>query len=153
MFVSNVSNTVLSEKKTFTLNNTCSAGPLHFHFHNLLGGMDTFTFYGSRATRQNIKRQTWEKQLPEVPTVKDRGVTTLANVETLEFTAFSDFLNKAEALWVRELFSSIQIYVEDGTDLVSVTSISRPQIVVSSEDLVQYEFRYQGSILKTLPTT
>ena len=71
-----------------------------------------------------------------------RGSKQFSNVITRNQNANSDWLTQAEADWLRELFFSTNVYIQDGTDFQPVV-ITDSTMTEKTNPRTQKVFQYQ----------
>jgi len=108
---------------SFTVDNTCTKNEVfRFHFLNQLGGYDSFTFYRGNIKTSNIERSNY-KQVSNVMTSattsgyntysrgkKDFNITISENIKVQ-----SDWVNQATMIWLEELITSPDVYLDHAT--------------------------------------
>lgn len=115
---------VVSETKTFTVNDACSKYDTYrFHFLNKLGGFDSFTF--NRLSRQvsAITRQRYKKNLGTITAVTGAYGYNKSDAQDVVFdvdikdgiSISSDWLTDTESAWLEELVSSPVVYHDHAT--------------------------------------
>lgn len=116
----NNNNVASSELFTFYLDDTCTKYTTYrLHFLNKLGGFDAYNFRLKDTLNTDIVRTTYER-MPGTFSAgdfnikqTDRGVVTTDLKYTDRITVNSDWLTNAEFVWLKELFTSPEIYWED----------------------------------------
>ena len=150
-----------TEVKTFEIDSRCSKyTPYRLWFWNRLGGYDSYTFPLKRLRRIDINRSLYEQVLDADYSLGDRGDTVLSIIAQEGFVFASDNLTTDEGLWLKELFTSpdVFLYVPAETETVSVDitgvvhrSSNQTADFVLSEDIpIGTEFHYEvsgGSII------
>ena len=132
--------TAVSNTHTFLVDNTCTKNNVYrLHFLNRLGGYDSFSFI--RASKKNITVQRSNyRQIVGADTsatawgysTKDRGQTTYNSRSNESISIKSDWITEATNDWLKELITSVDVYLDDATyGLVPIN------IVNSSYDLKQ----------------
>lgn len=82
---------------------------------NRLGGFDYFTFNWKNKNSINIERKMYKQNLPWNYTMGAREDTILAQTSVDSYTISSDFISEIEAIWMKELFASKEVYwLKDG---------------------------------------
>lgn len=129
-----------SELRTFTIKDVCET-PMRLHFLNRLGGMDSFTF-GLRhkksvdVDRMEINRQGYLYSTAITNLQKENGLIN-ANItarDTIQLN--SNWLTDAEIVWLEELITSPEIFLEmDGEyHSVLITNYNQFEIKTQSQD-------------------
>lgn len=133
----------VTEKRTFIIDRRCYANPVRFHFLNSLGGFDPFTFTGHRKETVRTKQVPFSKSLGLSFGIGDRGLSTLAVKSQFIREARSDFLNEADRRWLSELFTSPEIFIQEGTDLIPVVRNTVQMQFIRDGGLNQLRIRYE----------
>lgn len=115
--------------QTYIFTKECTwkgANPITLHFFNALGGYDTFNFRLVRKFSSQIRRDTYQKNLGTLSnhawsyTDMDRG-TTVFNTEIEDgLHCESDWINDNQAVWLRELIESADVYYHNGSSMIPV---------------------------------
>nr|MBI1231422.1 hypothetical protein [Cytophagales bacterium] len=110
---------ITAAKATFNIVPTCK-GATRVHFLNRLGAMDSYTFIG--AERRNIRTasSTVEKIKPANYNPTARGTKVFQKDATIRLSCSSDALRPDEMLWLEELLTSPEVYVQRGNINVPV---------------------------------
>ena len=125
--------TVTSETLTYTIDDACTKNDvLVFHWLNKYGGFDSFSFIRANTQKADITRASYKK-----PTGTISGSTYSYSAADNQNTVFdtrikdkievlSDWLTDAESVWLEELVTSPEIYLDDATyGLVAVNVIDK----------------------------
>lgn len=134
---------VISEAQKFILDLKCFANPIRMWWLNKLGGFDAFTFTGDIKESIRSKQTSYERDLGFSFDVKDRGETVLGVKAENRLEAFSDFMTRDEAEWLQELYTSPQVFLQEGTDIIPIVILSRRQKTFDSDDLIQFKIQYK----------
>ena len=110
----NSANTQKSEKRTFIVDKKNYQNPKRFHFENSLGGIDAYTFTGDYSEMQNTEKTGFKKQIGLSHAITERGHSVLGTFEQDEHSITSEYLNKANATWLKELSGSAWVVLRDG---------------------------------------
>jgi hypothetical protein len=100
--------------------------PIRFKFMNNYGKYDYYTFTGAMTKNTNIKRNTYKSNPNQWSGTNYRYSTTsrgLSQYETIlddTITINSDWITEAESIWLEQLVTSPDVYIYDGSNLVSV---------------------------------
>ncbi len=135
--------TTRSETKKFILDQKCYANPIRMWWLNKPGGFDTFTFTGDIQEFIRSRQTSYERDLGFSFDVEDRGETVLGVKAENRLEAFSDFMTRDEADWLRELYTSPQVFLQEGTDFIPIMILSRKQKTFDSDDLIQFKIQYK----------
>ena len=122
-----------SETLTYTIDDACTKNDvLVFHWLNKYGGFDSFAFIRANTQKADITRANYKK-----PTGTISGSTYSYSAADNQNTVFdtrikdkievlSDWLTDAESVWLEELVTSPEIYLDDATyGLVAVNVIDK----------------------------
>jgi hypothetical protein len=114
-----------SESRVFKKIECCAERSTRLHWLNRLGGADAYTFSSKKTIKQKNKSelaqvpQTWTYNTPPT-TIYDRGLFKIAQDVSVEYEVESKFYTEAEGLWIAELLSSPEVYLETSDGLVAV---------------------------------
>lgn len=114
-----------SEQRVFKKIECCAERSTRLHWLNRLGGADAYTFSSKKTIKQKNKSelaqvpQTWTYNTPPT-TIYDRGLFKIAQDVTIDYEVESKFYTEAEGLWIAELLSSPEVYLETSDGLVAV---------------------------------
>jgi len=147
VWIVNGSNTQISEKRTFIVDNKQYQNAKRFHFENSLGGVDSYTFTGDYIEDVDVQRTEFKKQVELGWATTDRGMTTLGTFRADAKTVFSEFLNKADATWLIELLESPWIVYRDlnQSSFTPVVQAAGQYTPYNSAQLTQLKFTYSLS--------
>ena len=117
-------------------------------FKNKLGGIDYFTFNLVSKYNSNINRTIMNKNLPYNFTAGDRGRKVIDQTVKEVWTVNTRYLTDYEALFIRELVESVDVYLLEGVKLIPIIiQDSSYQLKTSLNDqLVQYTIQFEKSI-------
>jgi len=108
------SGATISNGMTYSLKTQCREYELiHIGFKNKLGGIDYFTFNLVSRYVSNVQRTTINKNLDYNFSNGDRGRDVIYQTIRENWTINTDFLSDYEALFIRELIESPQVYLID----------------------------------------
>ena len=127
----------------------CSYNGVRFAWKNEFGVWDYYTFTLQSDSAVNIERQSYEQTFVDYSTANTsvpydksrRGATQFYNALNQVKTANSNWLTQAEADWLRELFFSANVYIQDGTDFKPVV-ITSANVVEKTNPRTQKNFQY-----------
>lgn len=124
--------TVSSETKRYNIAEVCTKTTAQrLFFLNKLGGYDGFTFknktkINADITRSNFKKPqgTWASANSFGYSQSDRGITQYDTTIKDTITVVSDWITEAESVWLEELFTSPDVYLDrDGVEIpVNITA-------------------------------
>ena len=126
--IKNNSGTIVSETiRIYPGEDICSKyTPIRFKFMNNYGKYDYYTFTGAMTKNTNIKRNTYKSNPNQWSNTNYNYSTTsrgLSQYETIlddTITINSDWITEAESIWLEQLVTSPDVYIYDGSNLVSV---------------------------------
>ena len=127
----------------------CSYNGVRFAWKNEFGVWDYYTFTLQSNSTFGIERQSYEQTFVDystgntsVPYNKQRrGTKQFYNALNNVKTANSNWLTQAEADWLRELFFSADVYIQEGTEMLPV-AISSANMVEKTNPRTQKNFQY-----------
>lgn len=107
-------------EKTFTNDTNCDRFTKYrMHFLNKLGGYDSFTFTKKNKFVSDIKRENYKKNLGELTSTtaynfdkSQRAITQYSTSIEDKITVKSDYLTSGDVVWLEELVTSPDVYVE-----------------------------------------
>ena len=117
-------------------------------FKNKLGGIDYFTFNLLSRYNSNVNRTIMNKNLPYDFTAGDRGRKIIDQSVKEVWTLNTRYLTDYEALFIRELIESVDVYLLEGVKLIPIIiQDSSYQLKTSFNDqLIQYTITFEKSI-------
>ena len=105
----------------------CGKRELRFHYMNLLGGVDSYTFSSEKDLIISTTSDRAQAALPWVigsttpHNINDVGHFKIKSEASTAFQVTSKFLTNTEATWLAELLASPKVYVEnENSELVPV---------------------------------
>lgn len=127
--------------------------PIRFKFMNNYGKYDYFTFTGAKTKNTAIKRNTFKSNPNDWNTGgynynrMSRGVVQYETILDDTITIQSDWITEAESAWLEQLVTSPDVYIYDGSNLVSVniTDSSYATKYVASDQLFNLSITFQYS--------
>jgi len=93
---------------------------------NNYGKYDYYTFTGAMTKNTNIKRNTYKSNPNQWSgtnynySTTSRGLSQYETVLDDTITINSDWITEAESIWLEQLVTSPDVYIYDGSNLVSV---------------------------------
>jgi hypothetical protein len=152
------SGTLVSTPQVFTVNNQCTKNDtFRFHFLNKLGGFDSFTFIRGSKKNVSIKRTSYSRNPNRSLSgtsygysKSDRGGTQLDTILKDNIKVLSDWINEDTSIWLEELITSPEVYLDDLTHgLVAVNILnSNYEIKQTAQDKlfnleIEFEYAYE----------
>ena len=119
----------MSELKTFVIQENCKYNVNTLIFQNNLGGFDNFTFYLGDESTTEIERKDMKVNVDTVVgtdivySMNEREKVTYYTKKSTSLKLMSDWITEEESNWLLELFSSPEIYLQNGDELTAVAKI------------------------------
>lgn len=140
-----VTSATWSETRTYKIKRHCREYDLiTLAFVNKLGGIDYWTFNLVSKYQSKIKRDIIEKVLRYNYSIGDRGRKVINQEIQEEWTINTDYLTDNEALFIKELVESHEVYFLDGTNMLPIVITTDTYDFKSSLNniLVQYTISF-----------
>ncbi len=150
----NASNVAVTEQYRYTINSPCSKYvPYRLHFLNKKGGYDSFTFYKQNTFISEIKRENFKANLgtqtatTQSYTVSQRAITQYNTKIKDTISCNSDWVTEDQMIWLEELLTSPDVYVEKNGSLVPVnlTNSSHERKLQVNKHLFNLKIEFQYS--------
>ena len=124
---------------------------LRFHWLNRLGGIDSFTFYGSNKRSHSSKKSFYNKNLDYAYSIGDTYKTVMQSKSNNSFEAWTDIISEDHRVWLEELLSSPSVTIQSGTDYIPIIVNDMDITTISYDDNVfqvkiEYSFSYENVI-------
>ena len=127
----------------------CSYNGVRFAWKNEFGVWDYYTFTLQSDSTFNINRSSFEQTFVDYSTANNsvaydkqrRGAKQFYNALNNVKTANSNWLTDAEAQWLRELFFSANVYIQEGTEMLPVV-ITSANMTEKTNPRTQKMFQY-----------
>jgi hypothetical protein len=117
----------VTESRKIYIDAYCSKyEPIRFKFMNNYGKYDYFTFTGAKTKTTNIKRNTYKSNPNQWSGTNysysrtSRGLSQYETILDDTITINSDWITEYESAWLEQLVTSPDVYIYDGSNLVSV---------------------------------
>lgn len=128
----------------------CSYNGVRFAWKNEFGVWDYYTFTLQSDANSDVERLTYEHTFVPYNTTENsavydktrRGTTPFVNKVVRRQTANSSWLTQAEADWLRELFFSTNVFIQNGSDFEPI-AITSANVVEKTNPRTQKVFQYQ----------
>ena len=128
----------------------CEYQGVRFTWKNEFGVWDYYTFKLQSDASDSIERIGYEKTNVPYNTTSNSALFNVSNRGSKQFVnkvkrrqnADSDWLNQAEADWLRELFFSTNVFIQDGENFEPVV-ITSSNLVEKRNPRTQKVFQYQ----------
>jgi hypothetical protein len=132
------------------LTGNCAYNGVRFAWKNEFGVWDYYTFGLQSDSATGIERQAYEQTFVDFSTSTNgipydkqrRGQSQFYNALTTRKTANSDWLSQAEADWLKELFFSPNVYIQNGLVFEPVV-IGSTELVEKTNPRTQKNFQYR----------
>lgn len=137
--------TLFSENRCYEIKEWCREYDLvRLAFVNKLGGVDYWTFNLVSKYKSKIKREMIDRVLPYNYKVGDRGMEVVSQDITEEWEVNTDYLSDDQALFIRELVESPDVYMIVGDQkLPVIITDSEYQFKSTLNDqLIQYTVKF-----------
>lgn len=135
-----------TERRVYVPDFTTKKNEIRFAWLNPLGGIDHYTFTGSKASQVDVeKRDLYEKAraYPFTPQDIKTGVVRVDGVKNL--FAFSDFENSETFEWLSEIITSPFVFVVEDDEYIPVV-VTNKSMQVETDELIQLKLEYRKSI-------
>ena len=127
----------------------CGYDGVRFAWKNEFGVWDYYTFTLQTTSQTNIERQQYTQTFVDYSTPDDsvaynkerRGIKPYYNKLTSNKTANSNWLDQGEADWLRELFYSTNVFIQEGTTFFPI-AITTVNLVEKTNPRTQKTFQY-----------
>ena len=135
-------------------NPECISDGVRFAWKNEFGVWDYYTARLAKNTSVQIERNSYQQSFVNFSNaagtlpynISRRGFEQFQNKLNQSFNVTTDILDQADADWLRELFFSTQVFVQEGTDFLPVV-ITDANVTEKtnkrSQKTFQYTFNYQ----------
>lgn len=135
----------VTEKRIWTIDETTRRAPVRMGFMNTLGGIDYYTFTGSKTSEVTAEKAQYQRDVSPV-TASARSLSIGAVTAYDEFEVVSDFETTAVYSWLAGLIVTPEAWIYDGgIRPVILTTKSHP---VESDNLFQMKIKYRYSFDK-----
>lgn len=144
----------VSKAYRYDINSTCTDYTVYqFFWLNKLGGFDQFSFIKLSRKTSEIKRQNY-KAIYGTQTAAawsynryDRGKKQYDTQIKEKITVWSDWVSDSKATWLKELFTSPEVYVNNGTtrDSVIITDTSFEEKQTVNDKTINYQITFEYS--------
>lgn len=128
----------------------CAYNGVRFAWKNQFGVWDYYTFGLQSDSATGIERQAYEQSFVDFSTSTNsvpydkqrRGQSQFYNALTTRKTANSDWLSQTDADWLKELFFSSNVYIQNGLIFEPVV-IGSTELVEKTNPRTQKNFQYR----------
>ena len=122
---------VLTEIKTYRIDNRCFDKTVRFHFQNRLGGIDSFTAVGAYSILPAVESDQYQKNIPSTYSVGDRGFEELAINVNQGYVINTGKINRETAQWLIELKTSPQVFIEENNQYCPIIITNKDEIEIN----------------------
>lgn len=128
----------------FKIVDTCGTA-IRLHWMGLLSGVESYTFTSKERvsiTAQNSTAQrtlSWATTAPQ-NAINNKGRFKIGSVGTVIYEAISDFLSDDDAIWLRSLLTSPEVYMETTEGLVSIVITTDNAITKTMDGIQKVQF-------------
>ena len=127
----------------------CAYNGVRFAWKNEFGVWDYYTFTLQSDSATSVERQSYEQTFVDFSTSTNsvpydkhrRGQSQFYNALTARRTANSQWLSQADADWLKELFFSANVYIQNGSDFEPIV-ITTADVVEKTNPRTQRNFQY-----------
>ena len=135
----------------------CKGEKTRFAFVNSFGVWDYYNVYMPTRRVTNIDRKTYEQDRINLNdriatyNVSNRGETQYYTEYTDQFEITTDIIDSQESQWLREMFSSSEVYIQSGSDFIPINILNNRETIINTtarNKNYQYTIRYQFSNLR-----
>lgn len=102
---------VISETKTFVINDDCSRVARRIEFVNKLGGIDAFTCKGKETKDMDIDKKIMKRVLNSPRSIPERTITTTGLSSKEVYTLNTGIVDKETKDWLIEMLESPEVYM------------------------------------------
>jgi len=132
----------------------CAFDGVRFTWKNEFGVWDYYTARLATNSRVSVQRNSYDQSFVDFSTSTNavdyssarRGTKQFQNMLDQTFNVTTDILSQAEADWLRELFFSANVYIQEGTNFYPVV-IENAEVIEKtnrrSQKIFQYAFNYK----------
>ena len=133
----NLSNATVAEIIQFLIDDRWYDQTTRVWWLNRWGGMDVFTLTGDKRERLKTSVATYERRIGSGFTTDQRGTTALGIKNNQIFDVFSDFVTIAQRIWLHELLTSPVIFIQEGTTMIPIISLSKTTELQRGDEINQ----------------
>ena len=141
-----------SISKRYELDTDCRDDSLRIAFINKYATWDYYTIHNPVRRLTQIDKEFYEissTKLNEQQTtfdVSNRGITQYFTDYRDEYEITTDSLTATESQWLRELFTSTEVFIQSGTDMIPINILNTSETIINTtarNKNYQYTIRYQ----------
>lgn len=148
---------VISQTYRFDIVEPCRYTKRRLIFLNRMGGFDGYNFNLVSTESESIERKYYKKNPTRLSGTtltydrKDREQTQYYTKSQPKMKLISDFFTDDTSVWLEELISSPEIYLEDGNELIALKSVNMDMYLVKTTNVhklfnleVEIDFTYNN---------
>jgi len=141
-----------SISKRYELDTDCSDDSLRLAFINKYATWDYYTIHNPVRRLTQIDKQIYEigstklNQEQTTFNVSNRGLTQYFTDYRDEYEITTDSLTAAQSQWLRELFTSTEVFIQSGTNFIPINILNTSETIINTtarNKNYQYTIRYQ----------
>jgi len=134
-----------SETRRYNIVEACDKD-VRVHWFNKFGQQESYTFKGNEVEVVSTKSTSFEKALGTTYNSSDRGTTTIQNVRTNEFTAYTKTVGRDTYQFVLTALDNNDAYVEIAGNYFAITLDDISVVKVDEENIpIQFGLKYRLS--------
>ena len=134
----------VTEIRTFTPDFTARKKPVRIGWNGTLGGVNYYTFTGSKTSEVLSDKVLYMKDLPVAFTAQNRVQSVANSTYQTEFEVTSDYETEDVYLWLCEVIASSNVWVVENGICIPVV-ITTKSVPVESDNLFQFRMKYKKS--------
>jgi hypothetical protein len=139
-----------SELRTFNVIDCCGDRRVRLHWMNRLGGIDAYTFTSKKTVSEKSKSTIGQKPLSfgytyPPATSYDRGQYKIQTEAIKEYEVESTFYDLAAGVWIAELLTSPEVYMETSDGLIAVVVDDSSIKLEESDELLSLSVKFVES--------
>lgn len=123
--------------------------PVRVGWLNSLGGVDYYTFYGSKKSEVFSEKNLYQKDLPVNYSISDRGSSVSSTISYEEVDLISDFEAEPVFQWLSGILTSPEVWITDGSQIQSIIVNTKNHPIITDE-LIQFRIKYRLANDKTI---
>jgi len=127
----------VSEKRKFKVERNCFRNKVEIYFLNRSGGHDLYTFTGDLIESIETSKTKFKKVIAEGFDIEDRQQTTLGVQGNDRTEIFSQFLTRAEGVWLSQYVSSPEVVLLDSSKFVPIDPQNKKEVIDRDRGMTQ----------------
>ena len=142
VYLQNALLTECSETITINIQTKCE-DVKRFWFKNRRGALEVFNVFGLEDKANNSQKQSYYRQLESGYATTERGETVIKSVTESQYQLYGQYLTESVAIWLEQLYSSREVYLEESSGLVPVIVTDGNNKSVDKIELQRVNINYQ----------